>query len=180
MKDITKPCGNCGALNWSPGPDPRCRPCRARSSRERRAADPEAARAKERATPEETRVKYRVTEKAWRDAHPEMMKNIILRHHYGISLTEYNRMLAEQNGCCAICHKPETTTRRGKLRTLGVDHDHSCCPGSRSCGKCIRGLLCSRCNGGLGCFGDDPSLLTTALEYLKIRSVSWAESASSA
>lgn len=52
-------------------------------------------------------------------------------------------MLQEQGGVCAICKQPP---RRNKLH---VDHDHSCCPGKRSCGRCIRGLLCASCNSKL-------------------------------
>lgn len=33
-----------------------------------------------------------------------------------------------------------------------VDHDHHCCPGSASCGQCVRGIICQRCNSGIGGF----------------------------
>lgn len=45
-------------------------------------------------------------------------------------------------GGCGVCG------RRDKIR---IDHDHSCCPGGRSCGKCIRGLLCDFHNMLAGC-----------------------------
>jgi hypothetical protein len=43
-----------------------------------------------------------------------------------------------------------------------VDHDHGCCPGRSSCGKCVIGLACNRCNMGFGCFNDDPVLMMRA------------------
>lgn len=45
-------------------------------------------------------------------------------------------------GTCEIC-------KRG-FDNLHIDHDHSCCPGNYSCGKCLRGLLCPGCNSNLG------------------------------
>jgi hypothetical protein len=68
-------------------------------------------------------------------------------------------MLVRQGGGCAICRRDN-----GK-RLLAVDHDHACCPGERTCGKCVRGLLCDGCNHGLGKFRDDPELLRRAAEY---------------
>lgn len=63
-----------------------------------------------------------------------------LRYRYNIDAATYMRLLASQDGACAICGiKPGS-------RRLAVDHDHKCCPGRRSCGACIRGLLCKRCN----------------------------------
>lgn len=47
-----------------------------------------------------------------------------------------------------------------------IDHDHACCPGDRSCGDCVRGVLCQGCNLGLGAFKDDPSKLEAAKKYL--------------
>jgi hypothetical protein len=41
-----------------------------------------------------------------------------------------------------------------------------CCPGKKSCGKCIRGLLCARCNSAIGLFDEDPVTLHAAVEYL--------------
>jgi hypothetical protein len=77
----------------------------------------------------------------------------------------YSTVLKAQGGVCAIC----SASTPGEGRTLFLaDHDHRCCPTTarKSCGKCIRGLLCSACNRGLGCFKDDPTLHTSAAVYL--------------
>lgn len=47
-----------------------------------------------------------------------------------------------------------------------IDHDHGCCPGSQSCGQCVRGILCRRCNVGIGMLRDDEAIVAAALEYL--------------
>jgi len=65
---------------------------------------------------------------------------------HGISLGSYLKRLIEQNFRCKLC-KVEVIA--GK-RILDIDHDHKCCPTSFSCGKCIRGLLCSSCNLSVG------------------------------
>lgn len=84
-----------------------------------------------------------------------------LRKCFGISLEEYGRMLEEQNGQCAICGNDEQDVHpaTGKLQYLAVDHDHET-------GK-IRGLLCGRCNKGLGLFYDNVNTLNAAINYLK-------------
>lgn len=67
---------------------------------------------------------------------------------YGLTLEQYDEMLAKQGGVCAICKKPET--RKGS-EWLSIDHDHKCCPQTKGCcGKCVRGLLCHNCNRWLG------------------------------
>lgn len=77
---------------------------------------------------------------------------------YGISTDDYDRMLLEQGGRCAICGGTEPGGKKGYL---GVDHDHDT-------GK-IRGLLCADCNAGIGRLGDSPSTVRSALIYLEER-----------
>lgn len=81
---------------------------------------------------------------------------------YGISLRQYEYLLRKQHSCCLICGI--SSEEHG--RRFNVDHDHRCCPGLGSCGKCIRGLLCSDCNLGLGAFKDNPDSLRKAAIYL--------------
>lgn len=76
-----------------------------------------------------------------------------LQKTYGITEAQYDQMLAEQRGVCAICEKACTTGQR-----LSVDHDHDT-------GK-VRGLLCRRCNSAIGHMNDDPILLQKAVKYL--------------
>jgi Recombination endonuclease VII len=83
---------------------------------------------------------------------------------YYLTPAKYDAMLVEQNGVCAICKLPDPM--EGKR--LAVDHDHSCCPGRKSCGECVRGLLCSRCNHMLGHSKESEELLQRAIDYLKI------------
>lgn len=63
-------------------------------------------------------------------------KDLMLRLKYLITLEEFNKMAA--NGCEICGDKPE--------HSLHVDHDHSCCDSAKTCGECVRGILCSRCN----------------------------------
>lgn len=64
---------------------------------------------------------------------------------YGLSDADFDAMLEAQHGLCVVCEGPFAPGRPN------VDHDHSCCPRkARSCGKCVRGLLCHRCNRFLG------------------------------
>lgn len=95
---------------------------------------------------------------------PRRKKNLDLQYNFNITIEQYGAMLASQNGACAICGGVNTNGR-----ALSVDHDHACCPGKKSCGKCVRALLCGDCNMGLGKFRDDPELLRAAIEYLVTR-----------
>jgi len=81
---------------------------------------------------------------------------------FGITLEGFVRLLDAQGGVCAIC---SGTNPNGNA--LSVDHDHACCPGDRSCGRCIRGLLCSPCNFAVGMMRDEPARLRVAANYLE-------------
>jgi hypothetical protein len=81
---------------------------------------------------------------------------------YGLGPEQYLEMLEQQENCCDICGDEFSETRRPH-----VDHDHSCCPGNKSCGKCVRALLCATCNQGLGQFKDSVERLRAAIAYLE-------------
>jgi hypothetical protein len=86
-----------------------------------------------------------------------------LKYRHGLSWEAYEELLATQGGKCALCGKSEP----GGSGRWHVDHDHICCAGKRSCGKCIRGLLCAKCNGALGLLGDTAASVRNALVYLE-------------
>jgi hypothetical protein len=88
------------------------------------------------------------------------VKDSELRARFGIALEDYVGLLEKQRGVCAICERPETTTFRGALRRLCVDHNHET--------GAVRGLLCHMCNVGLGNFRDDTDLLDRATAYLRL------------
>ena len=73
-------------------------------------------------------------------------------------MSNFDAMYFEQDGACAICKINEATD---------VDHDHRCCPGTISCGRCVRALLCRSCNTGIGKLNDSPELLREAANYIE-------------
>lgn len=82
-------------------------------------------------------------------------------YNYNMTENEHTELSESQGGVCAICG-----VGPGK-RALHVDHDHGCCPGSRSCGICTRGLLCHNCNIALGLVKDSPDTLRAMVAYLE-------------
>jgi len=83
------------------------------------------------------------------------IQNNNYKRKYGITLSDYNKLLKQQNNRCNICsiHESELNTR------LCVDHSHVT--------GTIRGLLCHNCNRGIGLLQDDYLLLEVAARYLK-------------
>lgn len=78
-----------------------------------------------------------------------------LRVH-GITKAQYDGLFEKQGGCCAICGIHESLAG---IKKLAIDHCHT--EGH------VRGLLCARCNTGLGQFRDSKDLLAKAIEYLR-------------
>lgn len=87
-----------------------------------------------------------------------------MKHNFGITLEDWDQMLRDQSGRCFLCEEP---LRSGRT-DIHIDHDHACCPGKRSCGKCIRGLACQKCNQGVGQFNDNPALLRKVADNLEL------------
>lgn len=138
---------------------PRCQGCIREDKRIAYAANPIPAR--------EAILRYQ-------DRHPESLErkrqtqpnrsSWYLMYRYGITLADYDRILVNQGGECANpgCRKTPPVDRR-----FHVDHDHRCCPGRNSCGKCIRGLLCPPCNQALGMAQDDATRLEGLAIYVR-------------
>lgn len=94
------------------------------------------------------------------------------RHHlkvaHNMTLEQYDKILWRQDGTCQICQRA-----KGLGRKLSVDHDHKIAreqcehEHDKSCPRCWRGLLCSRCNAMLGHLRDDPEAFERAASYLQ-------------
>ncbi len=89
----------------------------------------------------------------------QQRKNSNLKLNYGIDLARYNDMLESQNYKCKICNTDFEINDKSKLYTAYVDHDHET--------NKVRGLLCTKCNQGLGLFQDNITNLKNAIQYLK-------------
>ena len=85
-----------------------------------------------------------------------------LKSMYNLTEEQYEELHKTNNGLCWICN--EKTNYH-----LHVDHNHKCCLKEKSCGKCVRGLLCYNCNTLLGNAKDNASILKSAIRYLELR-----------
>lgn len=75
--------------------------------------------------------------------------------HYSLTDIQLNQLLLITE--CQAC---------GSADGLSIDHDHACCPGVRSCGRCNRGVLCRGCNTALGSLNDSRDRMKALLAYL--------------
>lgn len=168
-----KTCRDCndelGASNWANSrqskKDYLCTPCATKRQQLRKESDLEHAD-KMREYHKNYSSEYRKTEKrknyeaAYRKANSAkrkvQMRKWRLMKVFGLSSEEFDVMLVNQCGVCAICKTSEPTG----AGTWHIDHCHST-------GK-IRGLLCSKCNHVLGLVNDDPQILLSAINYLDI------------
>lgn len=93
-------------------------------------------------------------------ANPRISSNRRLKRLFGMTQNDYDAMELAQNYKCAICKNAETLkdNKQLNIRKLAVDHCHST--------NKIRGLLCFKCNIGLGKFNDSIIELQNAINYL--------------
>ena len=107
------------------------------------------------------RVKY--LQKRWRKLKPEQALIRYRRHRlktkYGLTLETFDALFASQNRRCALCNI-------NTCRQWNIDHDHKCCSTTKTCGKCIRGILCNNCNTMLGHAHDSIDILKLGIKYL--------------
>lgn len=82
---------------------------------------------------------------------------------FGVTREQYDAILAAQGGVCWLCKEPPDFGRE----SLNVDHDHRCCDDKyKTCGSCIRGLICGACNLALGLLDHKPERLEAGFKYL--------------
>jgi hypothetical protein len=153
-----KTCAQCGAtlpvaefhrfVHAKDGRTPWCKPCVSRRNREYREKHRDAVLAGKKAAYRRDPETNRARNAAWKARNPERHEYLVrrswLKQMYGMSPEDYDALLEAQGHACAICRKAVGQRR------LAIDHDHGCCPGKRSCGQCVRGLLCTHCNRLLG------------------------------
>lgn len=113
----------------------------------------------------------------WSKANPERVKAMSdranIRKNRGIDLWDFKYILHSQGGKCAICGSLEFGQGIRDLKRGAVDHDHKT-------GE-VRGILCDKCNRGIGLLGDDIEILRSAIKYLSRKQsdliLSWRRSA---
>lgn len=131
------------------------------SDEERRRRNRESAR---RSYANKDKAAHAAYMRAWRAAHPDQRRQYVrtsydrnydgrLRYLYGIGQADYDLLLVRQGGVCAICGGRPPEGRR-----FHVDHDHAT--------DQVRGLLCGKCNTGIGHFEDDVQRIASAATYL--------------
>ena len=94
------------------------------------------------------------------ERHREYHREYTRRWNFKLAPGGREELLEMAGRECQICEVGLTQA------TMRIDHDHACCPGQKTCGDCVRGVLCSSCNTGIGLLGDTADALRRALQYL--------------
>jgi hypothetical protein len=91
-----------------------------------------------------------------------VLKKHHLAYHYKMSVDQEQALLASSENRCIICDD-EFSDKNPRV----IDHAKSCCPSAKTCGKCVRGVLCNRCNLMLGHARESIEILLKAAGYLE-------------
>lgn len=147
----------------SDGLHPYCKLCRSIDNKRYIAENPEARERRKRRSYEwrvDNPERYKELISKWKDDNSQHKKVLDRKSqlwtHYRLTIDKYLEMVDEQNGLCAICKKN---------KKLYVDHDHSCCPSSTTCGECTRGLICQKCNMMMHYIDESNEYLEEGREY---------------
>lgn len=100
-----------------------------------------------------------------RAADPNYARRTNLKSYFKLTLAEWEALFEAQGRVCAVCGTDEPGNKNWH-----TDHDHACCPGRRSCGGCVRGVICRDCNLTLGQVNDNPVRLQAMIDYLATHS----------
>jgi hypothetical protein len=155
------------------GKDPRCKVCRHLARRERMGAEkhnPVALDEEERAERRlATIAKYKAANKEKLRADNKLFK---LKANFNITSDQFVWLRHIQGDACFMCGEPEVRidSRTGSVMNLAIDHDHRCCPErGKSCGKCVRHLLCSACNVMVGFAELKSKVVHRFADYIDLR-----------
>lgn len=155
-----KICSDCkrykplGEFNSSPdgtgGVASRCAECSSALKKKKYAENPEP---------------YKEKQKQLRKERPRTFKSYELKKKFKMTIEEHEAMFEAQGKVCAGCGGDDSGETNRHWHT---DHDPACCPtGTRTCGKCVRGILCRWCNLALGIAKNDASRLRGLANYLE-------------
>lgn len=144
-----KDCSKQDVAEWAKTHQPQIRDNYKRWSKK----NPEALRFHRNKWSKENREKMSESRRAWSEKNKEKIKNKNLIYNFGITLSDYEELLKQQNGVCALCFHVSTDGRQ-----LCVDHCHDTLR--------VRGLLCTKCNTGIGLLKEDVELLQRAIKYI--------------
>ncbi len=132
-----------------------CKRCENSRMAELKRTDPEKYREIDKKSRAKNPARVKRNLAAFHERNPGYTRDNSLRRNYGITSAQFAELLAVQGGKRAICGTDKPT---GKGNSFHVDHCHE--------GGFIRGILCHKCNAGIGMLQDDPVILGKAIQYL--------------
>ncbi len=135
----------------------RCRDCARQSQKDFYREHPERKAAKDKKWALKNPSKIKINHARHRKT-PKWKKTLQknwLRSKYGLTEEQYQDLWDKQEGLCAVCGREEEETNQ----RLHVDHNHT--------DNVVRGLLCGKCNRGIGMFDEEEPLLQKAIDYLR-------------
>jgi len=158
---VTKQCKKCGAIKplidyyeargTRDGHRGACKACESAARAEWYQRNREHVIEKVRSWQTDNRDRYLAWQREYKRGRPREEREGHLRRTFGLSLDDYDAILAAQGGGCAICGE-----RPISGQSLHIDH----------LGDVVRGILCVRCNNALGLLKEDPELIGVACDYV--------------